>query len=335
MVDARGRGRRLVNVNVYLPLVAAVAVGAVGPTVARWLPPKMAARLLTLAALLVAGTSVSSLTLLAVTALVRVPDIATRGRLSLSVTTHAPVSLATGVLAAFTLLVLVPFAIRAAVSLCRELVRSYKLARAFSDHPSSIAVVQDPRPQAFAVPGFPPIPGRRPGIPPRIVTTDSLLRTLDPGQRRAMFAHEQAHLDRRHHLYLVATRVAAVVNPLLFRLPDAVTEATERWADEDAAATVGDRGVLATAIGRAALSAAAVPAPLPSMASAHVAARVRALLAPPPPRRPALSFAVGLALTATAVSAFDSAHEAEDFFDTARAAWHVAHGAPVHPSRLG
>ena len=59
-----------------------------------------------------------------------------------------------------------------------------------------------------------------------------------------MFAHEQAHLRRRHHLYLLLTNIAAVANPLLWRLPDAVTEATERWADEDAAVEVGDREVL-------------------------------------------------------------------------------------------
>lgn len=313
------------NVNVYLPLVAALVLSTAGPTVARWLPPAVAARLLTLAGLLVAATSVSSLTLLAVTALARIPEIATRGRLSRSVMAHDPVSLPTGMLAAFTLLVLVPFAIRAATKLYRDSARTYKLARAFSGHPSTIAVVQDPHPQAFAVPGVPALPGR-PAVPARIVATDSLLRTLTPEQRRAMFAHEQAHLSRRHHLYLWAAHVASVVNPLLFRLPDAVTEATERWADEDAAEAVGDRGVLARAIGRAALSSVPTPPmPLPSMASAHVGARVRALLAPPPPRRRVLSAVVGVALAATAFSAFDSAHEAEDFFDTARAAWQVTH----------
>jgi hypothetical protein len=313
-----------VNINVYLPLIAALLLSVVGPALARRLPPGVAARMLTLASVVAAATSVSSLTLLAVTALAQIPDIATRGQLSRSVMAHDPVSLTTGVLAAFTLLVLVPFAVHAAVQLYRETTRAYKLAKAFSEHPSTIAVVPDPRPQAFAVPGIPAIPGRD-GIPARIIVTDSLLRTLDPAQRRAMFAHEQAHLDRRHHLYLMATRVAAIVNPLLFRLPEAVTEATERWADEDAAAAVGDRGVLARAIGRAALSSVAAPAPLPSMASAHVGARVRALLAPPPPRRRALSVVVGVTLAATAFAALDSAHEADDFFDAARSAWQVTH----------
>lgn len=317
------------NVNVYLPLVAALAVSAVGPALARRLPPGVATRLLTLGALVAAATSVSSLTLLVVTGLARIPDVAARGQLARGVVAHDPVSLTTGVLAAFTLLVLVPFAVRSAVRLCRETTRAYRLTRAFSDHPSTVAIVQDPRPQAFAVPGIPAVLGHQ-AVPSRIVATDSLLRTLDPAQRRAMFAHEQAHLNRRHHLYLLATRVAAIVNPLLFRLPDAVTEATERWADEDAAAEVGDRGVLARAIGRAALSAVAAPAPLSSMASAHVGARVRALLAPPPPRRRALSAVVGVTLAVTAFAALDSAHEADAFFDTARAAWHVTH-AQVRP----
>lgn len=316
------------NINVYLPLAAALALTVVGPSLARRLPPAIATRLLTVAALVAAATSVSSLTLLAATAIVRIPRVAAEGRLSTEVLTQDPVNTVTGVAAVAALLLLVPFSVRAAARLWRDSVSTYRLAQAFSGHPAGLAVVQDPRPQAFAVPAIPPLLGHA-AIPTRIIATDSLLRTLDPEQRRAMFAHEQAHLARRHHWYLLLTNLAAVVNPLLSRLPDAVTEATERWADEDAARAVGDRRVLAQALGRAALSS--LPRTVPGMAQAHVGSRVRALLGPPPPRRRLLSIAVGIALAATAAAALESVHEAEQFFDTARAAWHAAHVADQPP----
>ncbi|GAA1958720.1 M56 family metallopeptidase [Catenulispora subtropica] len=318
------------TVNLYLPLLAALVLGSAGPSLGRRLPPAVATVLLTAAALATASTSLVSLALLAVLALLRVPRVAAEGRLSDAVLNHGPTSPLTGAVAGLALLVLLPFAARAGVRLWRESARTYRLAKAFSAHPASIAIIHDPRAQAFAVPGIPSLPGHA-AIPTRIVATDALLRTLDDAQRRAMFAHEQAHLRRRHHLYLLLTNVAAVANPLLWRLPDAVTEATERWADEDAAAAVGDREVLARALGRAALSnLPGPPRTVPAMAQAHVGARVRALMAPPPPRRRVLAVVVGVAIAATVWASIDSARETEDFFDTARAAWHVAHLHSTH-----
>jgi Zn-dependent protease with chaperone function len=310
------------TVNVYLPLLAALLLGAAGPSLGRRLPPAVATILLTAAALATALTSLVSLALLSCLALLRVPRVAAEGRLSHAVLDHSPTSPLAGAVAGLALLVLLPFAVRAGIRLWRESARTYRLAKAFSAHPASIAVIHHPRAQAFAVPGIPSLPGHA-AIPTRIVATDALLRTLDDAQRRAMFAHEQAHLRRHHHLYLLLTNVAAVANPLLWRLPDAVTEATERWADEDAAAAVGDREVLARALGRAALSN--LPRTVPAMAQAHVGARVRALMAPPPPRRRALAVVVGAAIALTVCASIDSARETDHFFDAAHAAWHVAH----------
>lgn len=310
------------NVNIYLPLLAALVLGATGPAVGRRLPPAVATVLLTAAALVTALTSLASLALLTGVVVLRVPEIAAEGRLSDAVLMHSPVNPLAGAVAGIVLLALLPFAIRGGIRLWHESARTYRLAKAFSAHPASIAVIEDPRAQAFAVPGIPSLPGHA-AIPTRIVATDSLLRTLDEEQRRAMFAHEQAHLRRRHHLYLLLTNLAAVANPLLWRLPDAVTEATERWADEDAAVAVGNREVLARALGRAALSN--LPRTVPAMAQAHVGKRVRALMAPPPPRRRALAALVGIAIAMTVWASIDSARETEHFFDTAREAWHVAH----------
>ncbi|MFD0639290.1 M56 family metallopeptidase [Catenulispora yoronensis] len=278
--------------------------------------------LLTAAALATAVTSLASLTLLATCALLRVPGVAAEGRLSDTVLGHGAISPLVGTVAGLALLGLLPFGVRAGIRLWHETVRTYRLAKAFAAQPASITVIHDARAQAFAVPGIPPLPGHA-AIPTRIVATDALLRTLDEAQRRAMFAHEQAHLRRRHHLYLLLTHLAAVANPLLWRLPDAVTAATERWADEDAAAAVGDRHVLARALGRAALTN--LPRTVPAMAQAHVGARVRALLAPPPPRRRALAAVVGIAIAATVWSSVDSARATDHLFDSARAAWHLAH----------
>ena len=67
------------------------------------------------------------------------------------------------------------------------------------------------------------------------------------------------------------------------------------------------------------------------MAQAHVGQRVRALMAPPPPRRRTLAALVGIAIAMTVWASFDSARETENFFDTARDAWHVAHEhTPMH-----
>jgi Zn-dependent protease with chaperone function len=311
-----------VNVNVYLPPLAALALGVAGPALGRRLPPAVATVLLTAAALVTALTSLASLVLLTGVVVLRVPRFAAVGRLSDAVLVHSPVSPLAGAVAGAALLALLPFAVRAGIRLWHESARTYRLAKAFSAHPASIAVIHDPRAQAFAVPGIPSLPGHA-AIPTRIVATDALLRTLDQDQRRAMFAHEQAHLRRRHHLYLLLTNLAAVANPLLWRLPDAVTEATERWADEEAATAIGDREILARALGRAALSN--LPRTVPAMAQAHVGKRVRALMAPPPPRRRALASLVGIAIAATVWASFDSARETDHFFDSARYAWHVAH----------
>jgi hypothetical protein len=72
------------------------------------------------------------------------------------------------------------------------------------------------------------------------------------------------------------------------------------------------------------------------MAQAHVGKRVRALMAPPPPRRRALAVVVGIAIAATVWASIDSARETENFFDTARDAWHVAHQQSLdHPHLVG
>jgi beta-lactamase regulating signal transducer with metallopeptidase domain len=143
--------------------------------------------------------------------------------------------------------------------------------------PADGMVVADwAEPMAVAVPG-------RPG---HLLVTSGLLRLLDADERRVLFAHERAHLSRRHHRLVAAAGSAAALNPLLGPVRDTVAFLVERVADEDAAATVGDRELTARTVARAAL-ATLKPAP-PAALGMHSGAavdRVRALSEPEPAAR--------------------------------------------------
>jgi Zn-dependent protease with chaperone function len=132
---------------------------------------------------------------------------------------------------------------------------------------SPVHVIAGASTEAFAVPG-------RPGV---VVVGQGLLDGLEPDERRVVLAHERAHLTHRHHRYLQFSDAAAAAFPFLAPLAGHVRLATERWADEVAAAEVGDRPLVATAIIKAAL-AGSEPTLLPAVASGHVTVRVDALL---------------------------------------------------------
>ena len=133
---------------------------------------------------------------------------------------------------------------------------------------AGVKVVDVPAVGAVAVPG-------RPGS---IVVTTGLLALLSVDERKAMFAHERAHLDLHHHRYVRLVRTAAAAVPLLRPLVKRVRFTTERWADEHAARELGDRSSVARALARAALDGeTGTPMPLMAAATLGVDARVRAL----------------------------------------------------------
>lgn len=136
-----------------------------------------------------------------------------------------------------------------------------------------VHVIHSPKAIAFAE------PGRRGGI----VISSTMLEALRPIERRALLAHEQAHLRHRHDRYLLIATLARGL-PVLASLAHKLNHALERWADEDAAETTGDRFVVARAVARAAL-AAHEPTPTTTLAAngSNVPARVLALAAPSPP----------------------------------------------------
>lgn len=174
---------------------------------------------------------------------------------------------------------------------------------------AEVAVLPDEVPYAYALPG-----GRR----DRVVVTTALLSCLEPAERRALFAHERAHLAARHHRFLLAVRLAARANPFLRPLRTAVSYTAERWADEEAAQAVGSRRAVACAIGKAALVSRGTPVPTLAgfAAPGPVPRRVAALLGPAPAMRswPSVFTSVGLAAwgaaAGTAVSALSSANSA-------------------------
>ncbi|MGW3229122.1 M56 family metallopeptidase [Kitasatospora sp. NPDC001095] len=151
-----------------------------------------------------------------------------------------------------------------------------------ADHP--LTVLDDECADAFALPGRLGRPGR-PGEPGRIVVTSGMLRALSAPECSALLAHERAHLTARHHVFLALAEHAAGIHPALRPLRAPLGYHLERWADEVAAARVGDRTVTARAVGRAALAASRSPWPgRPRLvAAAHsgpVPRRVAALLQP-------------------------------------------------------
>jgi hypothetical protein len=142
---------------------------------------------------------------------------------------------------------------------------------------SELAVLPDDAAYAYA------LPGAR-GKPGRIVVSTGMLACLTDAERRVLLAHERAHLRDRHDRYLMAAALVACAHPLLRPLGAAIGYTVERWADESAAADVGDRRVAALAVGKAALVARAAPAPgIPAFAApGPVPRRVAALLGPAP-----------------------------------------------------
>ncbi|MFE6775678.1 M56 family metallopeptidase [Streptomyces sp. NPDC057702] len=184
----------------------------------------------------------------------------------------------------------------------------------------ALTVLPDEVPYAYALPD-------RSGSG-RVVVSDAMLAGLGASERRALVAHERAHLAGRHHRYLLGSRLAASANPFLRPLWTAVAFSAERWADEEAAREVGDRRVVATAVGKAALIAGPAPAPgIAAFAAAGpVPRRIAALLGPVPsprlwpPADGSLYAAALIAAAGTAASALSSLNAAVALFVVLKAA---------------
>ncbi len=306
------------HLSVYLPLLFSGLFGVVAPVLARRLPPAVGTWLLSVGGMLAAAGSAASLALLGFTLVGQSPLLAARGHWSDTALRHAdPVAAPVAVVALIVLAVLTVRFAAAGVRRLTALRDAYRLAASMPASGGELAVIEHPGPQAHAVPG-------RPG---RIVVSTGLLRDLDAGQRRAVLAHERAHLTHRHHLHHTVAHLAAAANPLLRGLPSAVALSTERWADESAAVTCR-RDTVAAALTHAALGRArllAVPSVVLAAAATEIVTRVQALRAPAPRLtlwRVALLVAL---LLATAATVLEAARETERLFELAQYAYRTAH----------
>ena len=314
------------RISVYVPLLVSVFLAVLAPRAARRPAPRPAAWSLACAALVAATGWLGSLALLAFTAIAQIPEVAEEGHWSAAVLrTQDPVSLA---VAAVSALALAAGLVSLGVSAVRQVRHTLWARRECGRLPGDLelAVLDDEVARAFALPG----------APGRIVVSKGMLRCLGHAEREALLAHERAHLRGRHHHFQTVFRLAAAANPLLRPLAEAGGFVLERWADEEAAVRVGSRTVVARAVGRAVLAAAGTsrPAALAATGGA-VPERVRALLAPPPPRRTPTFVAGALLLTLCCVGLANAASDSESLVDSAERGQCVAEAAATGGAGVG
>jgi Zn-dependent protease with chaperone function len=297
-------------------LLCTAAYALTAPVIARRTPPALATRILVPTSLLVAAAATFALGVAAFTLVGQLPEIAEHGPwqpATLRAETPVPAAAAVigGLLLGYATLSALLLVTRRSVTLV-EVHRTCGRLGA----PGSVVVLESPAPTAFTTPE----------ASGRIIVTRGMLDALTPAERDAMLAHERSHLRHRHTWWLLAADLAAALNPTLRPTARALRHTVERWADEDAADTVGDRRAVAHALARAALAAHhhhLAGSPLPAATGGDVPARVTALLAPRRPRlRPALAAiaATAVLLGATAVASMSVQHAGERLFEQVMAA---------------
>ncbi|MET9040964.1 M56 family metallopeptidase [Streptomyces mirabilis] len=305
---------------IYLPLLFPVPAALAARPLAERLAPWPATWLLTTCALALGAPSCVALGVLVVAGLVRLPLAALVGDWSLA-TVRAGDSLSK--IEAAVAGALLVAAVLAGVRMLWRRMRA-PAAAAFEaaclPGPGQLVVVDDTVPDAYALPG----------LPGRVVVSTGMLDALNDADRKAMLAHERAHLACHHYAFVAAAHLAAACNPLLRPAAAAVAYTVERWADERAATTCGDRRQVARAVGKAALATTHHPARrrVPEAVlgllgrrrsalhgAGPVPRRVAALLAEPHAYSPPLNYpilplaAASAVVGASALCAFAAAHD--------------------------
>ncbi|MEU1229519.1 M56 family metallopeptidase [Streptomyces sp. NPDC005828] len=288
-------------VLLFLPLVIPWALPPLARRTVARVRPDIALYAITAATAALAVGTVACLGALVLPLALRLPALASLVHLLAPLHAGPPVvAFGAAVLSVGALVVTLYAAVRGVAA---EVVRLRAARRRVAglSQAGGLCVVDDERPDAFALPG-----GSREGD--RIVVTSGMLRALDPGEREALLTHERAHLAARHHLFLGLARLAGWCHPALAAVVPEVSFAAERAADEVAARVCGDRKLAARAVGRAALAATSRAAgpPRPVVAAGGttgpVPARVKALLALAPARRLSAALVV-MVLLCTAAGA--------------------------------
>ncbi|GLY02496.1 M48 family metalloprotease [Actinoplanes sp. NBRC 101535] len=186
--------------------------------------------------------------------------------------------------------------VAAAVSVTMRVRRHRQVLALAPPGPGGLVMVDEADARAFAVPGE----------PGHVVVTTGMRDALSGPQFRALLAHENAHLEGRHHRLVRAAEVAVAAHPALWWVGRHVDYLIERAADERAAEQVGDRRLVAHAIGAAALAGAGGRAD--GGAGLHLAdrpgvvpRRVARLLRPEPARVRRGLYALPVAVAAASV----------------------------------
>ena len=260
--------------TVYLPLISVLLLAGVAPVIGRRVRPAIATPVLGAVAVVAGAATLTTLALLAVGGALRPIALAgwglDRGTAD-AVLAADSVPWPLGVAA----LLLLGMAGGRALRVPRgERAALENLRRVVAGHHGELLVLDDDRPYAYAVPS---------GTGTIIVST-AMLTALNAGERRAMLAHERAHLSGHHHRYRLISRLAAAVNPALRQLDHQIGFQIERWADEHAADCTS-RPVAARSLARAALAGPPRSSGVLAYAQHAVASRVRALSTGPAPDR--------------------------------------------------
>ncbi|MCG0290775.1 M56 family metallopeptidase [Streptomyces sp. PSAA01] len=299
------------RIAVYIPLLLSLLAPLGARPLSERCEPRLATWLLTVSALAMGAATTISLGLLAITGLIRFPQLASLGHWSAHTAQRDdPAELSVALIAALLLGAAVLMAARMLWRRTRTLTAA-ALEAACMPTEDDLVVVEDEAPDAFAIPG----------LPGRIVVSTGMLRTLDETERDILLAHERAHLASRHYAFVTLAQLGAAANPLLRPLATAVTYTIERWADENAATATGDRKRVAHTVGKAALAAHHTPTRAPGAslgilgrrtalaAAGPVPRRVAALLAPPFGRHSILAAAAAVVLATAALSTAEAAHD--------------------------
>ncbi|MFD8096109.1 M56 family metallopeptidase [Streptomyces malaysiensis] len=300
------------RIAVYIPLLLSLLAPLGARPLSERCEPRLATWLLTVSALVLGTATTVSLGLLAVTGLIRFPELATLGHWSAHDAQHDdPAELSVAMIAGLLLGAAVLMAARMLWRRARTLAAAVLEAECMPTE-DGLVVVEDEAPDAFAIPG----------LPGRVVVSTGMLHTLDETERHILLAHERAHLSAHHYAFVALAQLGAAANPLLRPLATAVSYTIERWADENAATATGDRTQVAHTVAKAALAAhhhtparaAGVGLAIfgrrgPLSAAGPVPRRVAALLAPPFGRHPVLAAATVVVLAATALSTAEAAHD--------------------------
>uniref|UniRef100_UPI00137500BD M48 family metalloprotease n=1 Tax=Streptomyces antimycoticus TaxID=68175 RepID=UPI00137500BD len=201
------------RIAVYVPLLLSLLAPLGARLLSERCEPRLATWLLTVSALVLSAATTVTLGLLAITGLLRFPQLAVLGHWSAPTAQRDdPAELSVALISG---LLLGAAALTAARMLWRRArtLAAAALEAACMPTEDGLVVVEDEAPDAFAVPG----------LPGRVVVSTGMLRTLDETERRILLAHERAHLTAHHYAFVALAQLGAAANPLLRPLATAVT----------------------------------------------------------------------------------------------------------------